>query len=316
VLFARSVMSTAISYETEANRGRECLAGIPNWRGPIWFPINYLLIEALEKYHHFYRDDVQVESVRSVRGRWSIYSRAALEIATCGSRGYSPRTSTAGVPCLRRRIARFEGVIRTGVIYVQFHPPHISRDRGVVWVHRIRRGGRHVGLRGAVNMVATCPGRTSEGFPGSAERSWIPVVVFGDECVIENERLPLGGCPEPIEMAEMRRFARRVGCAGAPRRIAYGVVAGVKPGTALQLFCSRASRPLERSLRSSRTWGVRSDRILAAVDAGEQDCALRGLRCVDGVDLVGRPKTRVFGEHFGAEPDDDSSAPPSPKVMA
>ena len=35
--------------------------GNSNWRGPIWFPINYLLIEALERYHHYYGDDLRVE---------------------------------------------------------------------------------------------------------------------------------------------------------------------------------------------------------------------------------------------------------------
>jgi hypothetical protein len=35
--------------------------GNSNWRGPIWFPINYLLIEALERYHHFYGDKFKVE---------------------------------------------------------------------------------------------------------------------------------------------------------------------------------------------------------------------------------------------------------------
>ena len=35
--------------------------GNSNWRGPIWFPINYLLIEALERYHHYYGDDLCVE---------------------------------------------------------------------------------------------------------------------------------------------------------------------------------------------------------------------------------------------------------------
>ena len=35
--------------------------GNSNWRGPIWFPLNYLLIEALERYHHFYGDALKVE---------------------------------------------------------------------------------------------------------------------------------------------------------------------------------------------------------------------------------------------------------------
>ncbi len=35
--------------------------GNSNWRGPIWFPINYLLIESLQKFHHYYSDDFKVE---------------------------------------------------------------------------------------------------------------------------------------------------------------------------------------------------------------------------------------------------------------
>jgi hypothetical protein len=35
--------------------------GNSNWRGPVWFPVNYLLIEALERYHHFYGDQFKVE---------------------------------------------------------------------------------------------------------------------------------------------------------------------------------------------------------------------------------------------------------------
>jgi len=35
--------------------------GNSNWRGPVWFPITYLLIEALERFHHFYDDDLTVE---------------------------------------------------------------------------------------------------------------------------------------------------------------------------------------------------------------------------------------------------------------
>ena len=43
----------------ESNTGQ--FGGNSNWRGPIWFPINYLLIEALERYHHFYGNALQVE---------------------------------------------------------------------------------------------------------------------------------------------------------------------------------------------------------------------------------------------------------------
>jgi hypothetical protein len=35
--------------------------GNSNWRGPVWFPINYLIVEALERYYHFYGNDLQVE---------------------------------------------------------------------------------------------------------------------------------------------------------------------------------------------------------------------------------------------------------------
>ncbi|MES1167080.1 MAG: glucosidase [Pseudomonadota bacterium] len=35
--------------------------GNSNWRGPVWFPLNYLLIEALERYHHFYGDSFTLE---------------------------------------------------------------------------------------------------------------------------------------------------------------------------------------------------------------------------------------------------------------
>jgi len=35
--------------------------GNSNWRGPIWFPVNYLIIEALQQFHHYYSDDFKVE---------------------------------------------------------------------------------------------------------------------------------------------------------------------------------------------------------------------------------------------------------------
>ena len=35
--------------------------GNSNWRGPIWFPVNYLIVESLQKFHHYYGDDFKIE---------------------------------------------------------------------------------------------------------------------------------------------------------------------------------------------------------------------------------------------------------------
>ncbi len=49
-----------VDYEpAESSSG--LFGGNSNWRGPIWFPVNYLLIESLQKFHHFYGDDLKVE---------------------------------------------------------------------------------------------------------------------------------------------------------------------------------------------------------------------------------------------------------------
>jgi len=39
----------------------DVFGGNSNWRGPVWFPINFLLIEALQRFHHYYGDDFRVE---------------------------------------------------------------------------------------------------------------------------------------------------------------------------------------------------------------------------------------------------------------
>jgi hypothetical protein len=54
--------------------------GNSNWRGPIWFPLNYLLIESLQKFHHYYGDDFKVECPTG-SGKWVSIAAAAEEIA-------------------------------------------------------------------------------------------------------------------------------------------------------------------------------------------------------------------------------------------
>jgi hypothetical protein len=49
-----------VDYEP-AESGTGLFGGNSNWRGPVWFPINYLLIEALQKFDHFYGSGLKVE---------------------------------------------------------------------------------------------------------------------------------------------------------------------------------------------------------------------------------------------------------------
>ncbi len=49
-----------IDYEP-AESTTPLFGGNSNWRGPVWFPLNYLLISVLERYHRFFGDDLTVE---------------------------------------------------------------------------------------------------------------------------------------------------------------------------------------------------------------------------------------------------------------
>ncbi|HSS43831.1 MAG TPA: glucosidase, partial [Thermoanaerobaculia bacterium] len=54
--------------------------GNSNWRGPVWFPVNYLVVESLERYHHYYGDSFSVECPTG-SGRRMNLSEVSHEIA-------------------------------------------------------------------------------------------------------------------------------------------------------------------------------------------------------------------------------------------
>jgi len=71
--------------------------GNSNWRGPIWMPMNFLLVEALERYHHFYGDAFSVELPHG-SGKRGTLRDASLEIARRLSRLFLP-DATGARPC-------------------------------------------------------------------------------------------------------------------------------------------------------------------------------------------------------------------------
>jgi Glycosyl hydrolase family 63 C-terminal domain len=65
-----------VDYEpAESSTG--LFGGNSNWRGPIWFPINFLLIESLQKFHYFYGDGLSVELPTGSGRRASLWDAAA-----------------------------------------------------------------------------------------------------------------------------------------------------------------------------------------------------------------------------------------------
>jgi len=68
-----------VSYEP-AESTSPLFGGNSNWRGPIWFPINYLLIESLQKFYHYLGDDFKVECPTG-SGNWLNLWQVADEIS-------------------------------------------------------------------------------------------------------------------------------------------------------------------------------------------------------------------------------------------
>ncbi|MFN9546647.1 MAG: MGH1-like glycoside hydrolase domain-containing protein [Cyanobacteriota bacterium] len=76
--FTEGTQSQTLAY-SPAESPVAMFGGNSNWRGPIWMPMNFLLIESLQKFFHFYGDSFQVEfPTRS--GHWLNLWQVSLEL--------------------------------------------------------------------------------------------------------------------------------------------------------------------------------------------------------------------------------------------
>ncbi len=82
---------------TPGESDTDMFGGNSNWRGPVWFPINFLIVEALERYHHFYGDQFKVECPTG-SGNLMTLQQVAHELATRLTRLFLPSASE-GRPC-------------------------------------------------------------------------------------------------------------------------------------------------------------------------------------------------------------------------
>ena len=78
-VFRADGQSFSVSYcPAESDSG--LFGGNSNWRGPIWFPLNFLIVESLQKFHHYYGDEFKIECPTG-SGRYVTILEAASEVS-------------------------------------------------------------------------------------------------------------------------------------------------------------------------------------------------------------------------------------------
>jgi len=73
--------------------------GNSNWRGPIWFPLSFLMIESLQKYHHYYRDQVKIECPTGsgqMKTLWEVAAEISRRLTRIFLRGKDGRRPVFG----------------------------------------------------------------------------------------------------------------------------------------------------------------------------------------------------------------------------
>jgi hypothetical protein len=65
---------------TPAESDSGLFGGNSNWRGPIWFPVNFLILESMYRFHHYYGDDFKIECPTN-SGKFVTIKDAADELA-------------------------------------------------------------------------------------------------------------------------------------------------------------------------------------------------------------------------------------------
>jgi len=77
-VFSADGCSVQVTYRP-GESDTELFGGNSNWRGPIWLPVNYLIIESMQRFHHYYGDDFKIECPTG-SGRYTTIYEASMEV--------------------------------------------------------------------------------------------------------------------------------------------------------------------------------------------------------------------------------------------
>ena len=93
----------SVGYEPAESQSA-LFGGNSNWRGPVWMPVNYLIIESLQKFHHYYGDDFKVECPTG-SGRFLTINESPQELTRRLTRIFLPRRGRPAAGLRQRRKA-------------------------------------------------------------------------------------------------------------------------------------------------------------------------------------------------------------------
>ncbi len=103
------------------NSDNDMFGGNSNWRGPVWFPFNYLLLVSLGRHHEFYGDRLRVEHRPRGAPPVSVSLSGAAALIAQRLRGLFALQADGTRPSMDPRVTRGESLQERVLFHEFFH---------------------------------------------------------------------------------------------------------------------------------------------------------------------------------------------------